>query len=277
MKAIPHLLSLALCERFEPLAEQRGVSEVARSERGFMSAYKEAGGDWNALDPWWQNRRNNFVKRHVAQMEANGEPLWEDDGTPTRRHLGLIMWAHSPVTARELEKHMARHNPSRGTLSKAEASWRMWHQKEPRDLHEVVYNFPERVFCVGTAETIIYESDKWEKDGRFFDYVHEFDSKPEVYMTEGVRQNPDVPSASVKRLLGTRDLEGELALPILGHVKEIIISPSSDDPDHCIRFRDNPIMCCTADHKTVVIFSEKKGPIFIRGGRMVVTERGIVR
>lgn len=277
MKAIPHLLSLELCERFESLAEEQGVSEVARSERGFMSAYREAEGDWNALDSWWQNRRNNFVKRHVAQMETNGEPLWDEHGMPTRRHLGLIMWAHSPVTAKELEKHMARQNPSRGTLPKAEASWRMWHQKEPRELFETSYDFPEHVFCVGTAETVIYASDKWEKDGKFFDYVHEFDSRPEVFMADGQRRNPGAAPTSVKRLLGTRDLEGELALPILAKVKTLIISPPDDAPDHYINFRDEPVMCCTADHKTVVIFSESKGPIFIRGGKMVVTERGIVR
>ena len=111
IKPIPHLLSLELAKRFEPLAEELGVSEVARSERGFFTAYKQAGGDWNALDPWWQNRRNNFVKRHMAQVEMRNEPLFYDNGTPTRRHLGLIMWAHSPLTEKQLEKTMRRKNP----------------------------------------------------------------------------------------------------------------------------------------------------------------------
>lgn len=111
IKPIPHLLSLELAKRFEPLAEELGVSEVARSERGFFTAYKQAGGDWDALDPWWQNRRNNFVKRHMAQVEMRNEPLFYDDGTPTRRHLGLIMWAHSPLTEKQLEKTMRRKNP----------------------------------------------------------------------------------------------------------------------------------------------------------------------
>jgi hypothetical protein len=118
IKPISHLLSLSLVKRFEPLAEALGVSEVARSERGFLTAYKEAGGDWNALDPWWQNRRNNFVKRHMAQVEIRNEPLFSDDGMPTRRHLGLIMWAHSPLTEKQLEKVMPRHNPERAAPSK---------------------------------------------------------------------------------------------------------------------------------------------------------------
>lgn len=165
----------------------------------------------------------------------------------------------------------------RSKLPQAEDSWRMWHQKEPREHHEVFYNFPTHVFRVGTAETITYRSDKWEDDGKFFDYVHEFDSHPEVFMLEDKRQNPHAKSVSVQKLLGTRDLKGELALPILAHTKELIISPDDAEVDHCIRFSDGPLLCCTTDHLTLVIFSDKKGPIFIRGGKMKVTERGIVR
>lgn len=225
------------------------------------------------------DRRERYRTRH--QRDRLDDPyapgfwsmwvLWgESDDLETA-------FADAVKRAKKILGESVRRNPGSSSLSKAEASWRMWHQKEPRELHEVSYQFPSHVFCVGTAETIVYASDKWEKDGKFFDYVHEFDSRPEVFMVDGQRRNPAAPPSSVKKLLGTRDLEGELALPILGHVKEIIISPPDDAPDHCIRFRDNPIMCCTADHKTVIVFSETKGPIFIRGGKMVVTERGIVR
>lgn len=43
---------------------------------------------------WWLRNRHAFVSRHLAQIK--NEPLYEPDGTPTRRHLGLIMWAASP-------------------------------------------------------------------------------------------------------------------------------------------------------------------------------------
>jgi hypothetical protein len=82
-------------KKWLPLMEHWGVSEVARSPRGFLRAYAEAGWNHQNLDPWWENRRNNFVERHMAQVENRDEPLWRD-GLPTRRHLALIAWAYSP-------------------------------------------------------------------------------------------------------------------------------------------------------------------------------------
>ncbi len=95
----------------EPAMRARGVSEVARSPRGFLRAYERAKGDPERLGltptstpnrkPYpWQKRRNEFVARHMGQLEANGEPLWELDGAPTRRHLGLVAWAYSPEPER---------------------------------------------------------------------------------------------------------------------------------------------------------------------------------
>lgn len=88
-----------------PAAEVNGVSDVARSERGFVTAYERAGGDPAALgtDPHsgqdWRARRNAFVARHRAQAESEG--YWVD-GAPTRRHLALAMWAWSPEPQRLL-------------------------------------------------------------------------------------------------------------------------------------------------------------------------------
>lgn len=93
-------LPLKEVKRWEPLATRRGVSKVARSPRGFLTAYKE-----KRLDPWWVNRRQGFINRHKAQLDQ-GERLWEKDGTPTRRHLALIMWAYSPAL-RKLKKKKA--------------------------------------------------------------------------------------------------------------------------------------------------------------------------
>jgi hypothetical protein len=89
---------------WEPLAEELGVSEVARSTRGFMAQYEKADGDPRRLSDYWINRRNDFVARHMAQYKNNDEPLWDDDGLPTRRHLALIMWAYSPSSALEKRK-----------------------------------------------------------------------------------------------------------------------------------------------------------------------------
>lgn len=88
------LLPGPLVLKAERVAAARGVSAVARSRRGFLTAWKEG-----RLDPWWFARREAFVKRHLAQARVRSEPLWKN-GEPTRRHLALIMWAYSPTPAR---------------------------------------------------------------------------------------------------------------------------------------------------------------------------------
>jgi hypothetical protein len=64
-------LSLATVRKYEPMARALGVSEVARSSRGFLTAYKRAKGDPAKLPTEWHAKRS-------------------------RRHLALIMWAYSP-------------------------------------------------------------------------------------------------------------------------------------------------------------------------------------
>jgi hypothetical protein len=72
------------------------VSEVARSARGFLHAYQSACGDSRRLSPEWHAKRDGFIAQHMAQVIANNEDLFGDDGWPTRRHLALIAWAYSP-------------------------------------------------------------------------------------------------------------------------------------------------------------------------------------
>ncbi len=89
-------LPLTVISRLVPMMERRGVSKIARSPRGFLSAYRRAGGDHRSLDDGWVARREAFIARHVAQMVANDEPLYDESGRPTRRHLALVAWAYSP-------------------------------------------------------------------------------------------------------------------------------------------------------------------------------------
>lgn len=92
-------LPWSLIERALPLAAAQRVSPTARSARGFVPAYRQAG-EATALSQDWQRKRGAFVARHVAQLQARGEPLYAERGPragqPTRRHLALIMWAYSP-------------------------------------------------------------------------------------------------------------------------------------------------------------------------------------
>lgn len=78
-----------------PLMKKWGVSEVARSSRGFLTAYLSVGGDPDLLPPEWHAKRNAFIKRHMAQVDQRDEVLYKN-GLPTRRHLALVAWAYSP-------------------------------------------------------------------------------------------------------------------------------------------------------------------------------------
>lgn len=94
------VMTYAAAHAYEPLAEKWGVSQVARSARGFMRAYQKAG-TWSKLPEFWQRRRNGFVARHMAQVPMTGENLWKTDKKtgkrmPSRRCLALIQWAYLP-------------------------------------------------------------------------------------------------------------------------------------------------------------------------------------
>ena len=67
---------------YEPLMEKEKVSIVARSPKGFLTMYKKG-----LLNEKWLKKRQNFIKRHLAQYIKN----------PTlRRRIALIAWAYMP-------------------------------------------------------------------------------------------------------------------------------------------------------------------------------------
>ena len=84
---------------YEDEAKKLRVSEVARSNRGFMRAYERAGGDPSVMSTmlvpginrttFWDKRRDEFVARHLAQYRKPG-------GKTIRRWLALVMWAYKP-------------------------------------------------------------------------------------------------------------------------------------------------------------------------------------
>ena len=123
-------MRLSVTDAFVPLAKRRGAAKVARSYRGFYAAFKKAKGQPTRMGsvhpdtpgrqdyPWWQ-RRNEFIARHMAQVKKRREKLWDKDGNPTNRHLGLIMWAYTPdpdgvlgwLEAERRSPQRARRNP----------------------------------------------------------------------------------------------------------------------------------------------------------------------
>lgn len=80
------MLSLKTIKKHEPKMKRLKVSEVARSPRGFLTAYKKAGNE-KKLNDNWKRKREAFIARHNAQYKKN----------PTkRRRLALIAWAYDP-------------------------------------------------------------------------------------------------------------------------------------------------------------------------------------
>jgi hypothetical protein len=100
----PPYIRLSVVERIEPFALHEAVSEVARSARGFLAAYKLASGEPilmgrepKSQKPWSMVRRN-FINRHLLQASKVEKSFWLPSGQPTRRHLMLLMWAYTPTT-----------------------------------------------------------------------------------------------------------------------------------------------------------------------------------
>lgn len=78
------LLTITAIDKILPLARKLGVSQRARSEGQFLSQYRRYG---EKLPLYWKVKRENFIKRHLAQYKMN----------PTlRRRLALNVWAYEP-------------------------------------------------------------------------------------------------------------------------------------------------------------------------------------
>lgn len=144
-------------------------------------------------------------------------------------------------------------------LAKAVSNYEMWHQRRAKKITKASFSFPGHVSKIGRAIEILYRSDKFETDGKFYDYSHTFDSRPFVYGQDGSSDEDAV--------------SGELSLPLLGTVKWLLIKTASGE--ETLTFPRGTILSCSSDRKTVIILN-KGDPLFVRGGKMVVTKRGIV-
>lgn len=163
-------------------------------------------------------------------------------------------------------------------VRRAMDSYSMWHQKHPNEVLDITIAWPEEVYQCGRAEQILYRSDKWEDDNNFFMYDHVFDTRPFVYCQRGSVLEPFANSKrrSVRRLLRVNDLEKDpVPLPYLAKAVELTIS-LSDGTGQTLNLVAEPALCCTLDLKTLVICMEND-ILFINGGKMHVTERGIVK
>ncbi len=144
-----------------------------------------------------------------------------------------------------------------------------WHQKPVKRFVEKQFTFPQNVFCAGRAVSIVYSSDKWEKDGDAFTYVHDFSSGPSLYRT-----TPKTGAGKdTRKLLGVDDLNGLIPMVQLAHVLEIVVENSHKR--WTIAFASRTPLMSLLDRKTLVILHRQ--PIFIKGGKMSVRAPGITK
>ena len=81
-------MTLAWVEKHVPEAARLGVSKVARSPRGFVTAYRRERTAANMKRTPWAKKRTAFIARHLAQYRKH----------PTeRRRLALAMWAYNAM------------------------------------------------------------------------------------------------------------------------------------------------------------------------------------
>lgn len=80
-------ISLSTIARYEKSMDELGVSQVARSPRGFLTYYKKIGGVASRVNDHWAKKRRAFIARHLAQYKR--KPTY-------RRKLALIAWAYLP-------------------------------------------------------------------------------------------------------------------------------------------------------------------------------------
>ena len=219
-------LPLSVIKPLEKEMKERGVSEVARSPRGFLTAYRKAGGRKERLSEWWQNRRDNFVDRHMTQVKKRDEALWDDDGRPSRRHLALIAWAYTPHRVR-LTRYLKRSKMKRNPF-KSQAQRRLFYAKARRgEISPKVVREWERA----TGERKLPERANPSK--KALDKYKETHWGIEADAT--LRKNdPDLPRELVE----------------MGKLLELVVKPESQEEEYSLQFPDY--------EKTSLAFSQGK-------------------
>ena len=163
------------------------------------------------------------------------------------------------------------------STKRGEDNYRMWHDKEPRfvDRLKVPLLSETHFCCIGKATEITYTSDKWEKRGNQFPYLHDFESRPKVYLAEKHVSDDEQMGRPVKTssLLGSGIREGTLVVAFLATAKDFTLL-DRDNNETELKLGSGAKMYTTPDKKTLLIITQS-GPVIVRGGQMRVTSRGI--
>jgi len=79
-------------------ARQQGIRSGQESARWLLkmmptgTSFSRAVSSWTPAMWQWARRQVSFISR----MRAGQGPLYTKDGRPSRRHLSLLIWGHSP-------------------------------------------------------------------------------------------------------------------------------------------------------------------------------------
>jgi Cu-Zn family superoxide dismutase len=144
-------LSLEAVLRSVPAMAKYKVSEVARgikdskeTKEGFVEAYIATKGDPEKMSKrltgrndheTWYDRRIQFNTRHYGQVKKNNEKLWQQNGDPSRRHLGLIAWGWSPSSE---HKRLERWLVNQPTMKSGEWKKHVGSQKRKNKTSDLV-------------------------------------------------------------------------------------------------------------------------------------------
>lgn len=165
--------------------------------------------------------------------------------------------------------------PEERNIEEAADAYREWHQKEPNrvGVFDTGCDGTDVMVCVGKANNIIYRSGKWEKGRKTNDYIHDFDSRPKVWMLKHlVAAGMDFSEEkTVDELLNERSRDvAELAAPL-----SFSLNDGSKDGTEVAVHSGAKVYGAT-DRKTVLIIDPHWKLIVVRGGKMYFDERGIV-
>ncbi|MGB0890135.1 MAG: hypothetical protein ACPGWS_07620 [Solirubrobacterales bacterium] len=162
--------------------------------------------------------------------------------------------------------------------SNAEKNFVMWHDKDPRKYRKASEDALDYDFaCIGRAENIHYNSDKWAKDGTDQSYVHDFDTRPKVWVPLVSVDNEEIIGTPRKGygLLGLRTAANPAHVAQLALAEDLTYADNEGSKRVLGPFRNTPLFS-SHDRKALLIL-RRRSPIIIRGGDMRVTARGIVK
>lgn len=148
-------------------------------------------------------------------------------------------------------------------IYKAATMYQTFNAKEPKHIDSLSVHMPEMVAPCGKATYIVYRSKKWKTGNKTDDYIHHFDTTPNVYVDCGAGR-----PVKTSSLLKWNDFQ--MAAALMGTCLELCVD------DEMYPLTGHPKLLCRGDARTLLIL-DAGGPIIIKGGQMRVEAHGIIK